>query len=347
MKKVTLIPGDGIGPEVSASAKKVLKLLTDDLVFDEVNAGIGVYETCGELVPQTVFDSMEETRLVLKGPITTPIGEGFRSINVMLRKKYDLYCNLRPSLSIPGIQSRYEHIDLVIFRENTEDLYAGIEMRIDEDTRHSIKVITRQGSTRIIKSAFEFARVNGRKKVTLAHKANIMKETDGLFLSVGREIALAYPEIIFESIIIDNMCMQLVINPNQFDVIVTMNLYGDILSDLCAGLVGGLGVVPGANIGDDFAMFEPVHGSAPDIAGKNLANPTAMLLSSAMLLDHIGKSQEALELRTAIQTVLSDARYHTADIGGICTTTEFTEAICEKLRIMKLLSLEERLAGVK
>lgn len=344
MIKVTLIPGDGIGPEVTASAKQVLALLADDLVFSEVNAGIGVNETCGELVPQSVFDSMEETRLVLKGPITTPIGDGFRSINVMLRKKYDLYCNLRPSLSIPGIQSRYEHVDLVIFRENTEDLYAGIEMRIDEDTRHSIKVITRKGSERIIKSAFEYAKLNGRKKVTLVHKANIMKETDGLFLSVGRELSRAYPEVEFEAIIIDNMCMQLVINPNQFDVIVTMNLYGDILSDLCAGLVGGLGVVPGANIGDDFAMFEPVHGSAPDIAGKNLANPTAMLLSSAMLLDYIGKNKEAKALREAVQSVLADIQYHTADIGGHCTTTAFTEAICDKLRC---LSFGERLAEVK
>lgn len=344
MTKLTLIPGDGIGPEVTASAKQVLELLADDLVITEVNAGIGVYETCGELVPQSVFDSMEETRLVLKGPITTPIGEGFRSINVMLRKKYDLYCNLRPSLSIPGIQSRYERVDLVIFRENTEDLYAGIEMRIDEDTRHSIKVITRKGSERIIKSAFEYARLNGRKKVTLVHKANIMKETDGLFLSVGRDLARVYPEVEFETIIIDNMCMQLVINPNQFDIIVTMNLYGDILSDLCAGLVGGLGVVPGANIGDDFAMFEPVHGSAPDIAGKNLANPTAMLLSSAMMLDYIGKNLEAKALREAVQSVLADVQYHTADIGGHCTTTAFTEAICDKLRY---LSFGERLAEVK
>jgi len=331
MKRITLIPGDGIGPEVTASAIKILNIMTNDLEFIEVYAGTSVFQDCGELVPQNVFDSMEETRLVLKGPITTPIGDGFRSINVMLRKKYDLYCNIRPSLSIPGITSRYSNIDLVIFRENTEDLYAGIEERIDEDTRHSVKVITRQGSLRIIKAAFEYARTNGRKKVTLVHKANIMKETDGLFLSVGRALSKEYPEVIFEEIIVDNMCMQLVINPNQFDVIVTMNLYGDILSDLCAGLVGGLGVVPGANIGESFAMFEPVHGSAPDIAGKNIANPTAMLLSSAMLLDYIGKTDEAKTLRNAIQSVLSEAMYHTADIGGNCSTTAFTEAICERI----------------
>ncbi|GAB6106610.1 isocitrate/isopropylmalate dehydrogenase family protein [Fusibacter bizertensis] len=333
MKKITLIKGDGIGPEVTACAKKVLDLLVDDLIWTEVSAGLETLEKYGELIPKAVFDSIEETRLVLKGPLTTPIGEGFRSINVMLRKKYDLFCNMRPALTIPGVVSRYEAIDLVIFRENTEDLYAGIESRTDEDTRHSIKVITRKGSTRIIKAAFEYALAHNRHKVTLVHKANIMKETDGLFLQVGREIAKAYPDIVFEGIIVDNMCMQLVMNPHQFDVIVTMNLYGDILSDLCAGLVGGLGVVSSANIGDNFALFEPVHGSAPDIAGKNIANPIAMLLSGAMLLEYIGYYNEGKALRTAIQEVLKDPSNHTTDLGGKCKTDAFTDAVCKAIAI--------------
>ena len=287
MIDITLIRGDGIGPEVTDSAIKVLETLTDDLNFNVMNAGIGMLEKYGTLVPEAVFDSIEATRLVLKGPIMTPIGEGFRSINVMLRKKYDLFSNIRPILSIPGVKSRYEAVDLIIFRENTEDLYVGVETVVDVDTRHAIKVITRSGSTRIIRAAFDYARQNGRKKVTLVHKANILKETDGFFLSIGQEISKNYPDIVFDALIVDNMCMQLVMNPNQFDVIVTMNLYGDILSDLCAGLVGGLGVVPSANIGHGFAMFEPVHGSAPDIAGKNIANPTAMLLSCEIGRAHV------------------------------------------------------------
>lgn len=331
MTQITLIRGDGIGPEVTDSARKVLDTLTDDLKWTVMNAGIDMLDIYSTLVPDAVYESIEATRLVLKGPITTPIGGGFRSINVMLRKKYDLYSNIRPILSIPGVKSRYEAIDLVIFRENTEDLYAGVETVIDADTRHAIKVITRSGSTRIIQAAFDYARQNGRKKVTLVHKANILKETDGLFLSVGREISEIYPDIAFEEIIVDNMCMQLVMNPNQFDVIVTMNLYGDILSDLCAGLVGGLGVVPSANIGKDFAMFEPVHGSAPDIAGKNIANPTAMLLSCAMMLDYIDKKEDATRLRKALLTVLENEENHTADLGGTCSTKAFTEAVCRAI----------------
>ena len=328
MIDITLIRGDGIGPEVTDSAQKVLETLTDDLNFIIMNAGIDMLEQHGTLVPDAVFDSIEATRLVLKGPIMTPVGDGFRSINVMLRKKYDLFNNIRPILSIPGVKSRYEAIDLVIFRENTEDLYAGVETVVDVDTRHAIKVITRQGSTRIIQAAFDYARQKGSKKVTLVHKANILKETDGLFLSIGQELSKNYPDILFETLIVDNMCMQLVMNPNQFDVIVTMNLYGDILSDLCAGLVGGLGVVPSANIGSDFAMFEAVHGSAPDIAGKNIANPTAMLLSCAMMLDYLGKHDKADTLRAALVSVLENMDYHTADLGGTCTTTGFTEAVC-------------------
>lgn len=318
MLKIALIKGDGIGPEVTASAKRVLQTLIKEIELIEIGAEID----------DKAFDIMAQTRLVLKGPITTPIGEGFRSLNVMLRKKYDLYCNIRPALSLPGVPTRYEDVDLVIFRENTEDLYAGIERRIDDDHRESIKVITRKGSERIIKAAFEYAKDKGRKKVTLVHKANIMKETDGLFLHVGREIAAAYPEIQFEEIIVDNMCMQLVTDPCQFDVIVTMNLYGDIISDLCAGLVGGLGVTPGANIGEGFAIFEPVHGSAPDIAGKNVANPLAILLSSALLLDYVERHEEANMLRKVLKEVVMEEAYHTADIGGTCTTTAFTDAVC-------------------
>lgn len=321
MLEIVLIKGDGIGPEVTGSAKQVLNLLLDDIHYIEVSAILDEY----------AFDAMEKTRLVLKGPITTPVGEGFRSLNVMLRKKYDLYCNIRPALSLPGIPSRYENVDLVIFRENTEDLYAGIERRIDDDHRESIKVITRKGSERIIKAAFEYAVEKGRRKVTLVHKANIMKETDGLFLHIGREMSRLYPEIVFEEIIVDNMCMQLVLDPCQFDVIVTMNLYGDILSDLCAGLVGGLGVTPGANIGDGFAIFEPVHGSAPDIAGKNLANPMAILLSAALLLDYAGRNDKAALLRAAIKEVVKVSAGHTADFGGTCTTTAFTDAVCEMI----------------
>lgn len=321
MLEIVLIKGDGIGPEVTDSAKQVLNVLLDDIHYIEV----------GAILDEYAFDAMEKTRLVLKGPITTPVGEGFRSLNVMLRKKYDLYCNIRPALSLPGIPSRYENVDLVIFRENTEDLYAGIERRIDDDHRESIKVITRKGSERIIKAAFEYAVEKGRRKVTLVHKANIMKETDGLFLHIGREMSRLYPEIVFEEIIVDNMCMQLVLDPCQFDVIVTMNLYGDILSDLCAGLVGGLGVTPGANIGDGFAIFEPVHGSAPDIAGKNLANPMAILLSAALLLDYVGRNDKAALLRAAIKEVVKVSAGHTADFGGTCTTTAFTDAVCEMI----------------
>jgi len=328
MIDITLIRGDGIGPEVTDSALKVLEVLTDDLNFIIMNAGTDTLVKQGTLVPEAVFESIEATRLVLKGPIMTPVGAGFRSINVMLRKKYDLFNNIRPILSIPGVTSRYENIDLVIFRENTEDLYVGIETVVDEDTRHALKVITRAGSKRIIQAAFDYARKKSRKKVTLVHKANILKETDGLFLSIGQALSKDYPDILFETMIVDNMCMQLVLNPNQFDVIVTMNLYGDILSDLCAGLVGGLGVVPSANIGSDFALFEAVHGSAPDIAGKNIANPTAMLLSCAMMLDYVGKQKEADTLRKALLSVLENRENHTADLGGTCTTTGFTEAVC-------------------
>lgn len=330
MHTITLIQGDGIGPEVTASAKQVIDALKLDIAWDVVNAGLDVYNETGELVPDSVYQSIEKNKVVLKGPITTPIGEGFRSINVMLRKKYDLYCNLRPALSIQGIETRYSDIDIVLFRENTEGLYVGVEHVISDDEIHAEKIITRKGSERIIRAAFEYAEKHGRKKVTLVHKANILKLTDGMFLNIGKDISAEYPNILFEAIIIDNMCMQLVMNPNQFDVIVTMNLYGDILSDLCAGLIGGLGVIPGANIGETIAVFEAVHGSAPTIAGKNLANPTAILLSAAMLLDHIGEVKSGEKLRNAITSVLKSG-VKTTDLGGDATTTEFTKAVIEAL----------------
>ncbi|MDN5351238.1 MAG: isocitrate dehydrogenase [Clostridiales bacterium] len=330
MHTITLIQGDGIGPEVTASAKQVIDALKLDIAWDVVNAGLDVYNETGELVPDSVYQSIEKNKVVLKGPITTPIGEGFRSINVMLRKKYDLYCNLRPALSIQGIETRYSDIDIILFRENTEGLYVGVEHVISDDEIHAEKIITRKGSERIIRAAFEYAEKHGRKKVTLVHKANILKLTDGMFLNIGKDISTEYPNILFEAIIIDNMCMQLVMNPNQFDVVVTMNLYGDILSDLCAGLIGGLGVIPGANIGETIAVFEAVHGSAPTIAGKNLANPTAILLSAAMLLDHIGEVKSGEKLRNAITSVLKSG-VKTTDLGGDATTTEFTKAVIEAL----------------
>lgn len=337
MYNITLIKGDGIGPEVSDSTKKVIDSLGLDINWEIVNAGIDVFNETGDLVPDKVYKSIEQNKIALKGPITTPVGEGFRSINVMLRKKYDLYCNIRPANSIGKTSKRYEDIDLVIFRENTEGLYVGIENKVSDDEFHAKKIITRNGSYRIIKEAFEYARANKREKVTVAHKANILKDTDGFFLKIAKEIAPEYPEIIFEDLIIDNMCMQLVMNPNNFDVIVTMNLYGDILSDLCAGLIGGLGLIPGANIGNGMAIFEPVHGSAPDIAGKGLANPTAMILSSAMMLDYLGEKDKANLLRAAVHSVINKSETITKDLGGNSTTIEYTDALINEITRIKAL----------
>lgn len=336
MYNITLIPGDGIGPEVTNCAKKILDHLDIDIHWDIVNAGSEVYKQTGELVPMQVYESIEKNKLALKGPITTPIGSGFQSINVSLRKKYDLFSNIRPIKSIGHISKNFSDVDLVIFRENTEGLYVGIEEEISVDEYHATKVITRASSYRIIKEAFEFAKKNNRKKVTLVHKANILKKTDGLFLNIGKELSLNYKDIIFEDIIVDNMCMQLVLNPQQFDVIVTMNLYGDILSDLCAGLVGGLGLIPGANIGTDTAIFEAVHGSAPDIAGKNIANPTAIILSSAMLLEYIGELKLALLVRQAVYNVISNAICITPDLGGNSTSAEFTETIISEIDRLRI-----------
>lgn len=333
MKTVTLIPGDGIGPEITRSMKAVLAAVKAPIKWEEVNAGTTAFKTTGKYIPQEVYDSLEKNKVAIKGPITTPIGHGFRSINVELRKKYDLYCNLRP-IKAPGpLPLKFENVDLVIFRENTEDLYAGIEEKISDNEFHSIKVITRSKSRRIAEAAFDYAVKNNRKKVTIVTKANIMKLTDGLFLDVAREVAKDYPEIEVDEVLVDNMAMQLVLAPEKFDVILTENLYGDILSDLSAGLIGGIGLVPGANIGNDLAIFESVHGSAPDIAGKNIANPTAMILSSCMLLDYLGEREMAKAIREVIYKILEDPQHYTSDLGGNLSTTDFTELIIDKLEV--------------
>lgn len=333
MKKVTLIPGDGIGTEISESLIRIFKEARVPVEFEIENAGLTVYEKTRELIPDSLYKSIEKNKVAIKGPITTPIGEGFRSINVSLRKKYDLYSNIRPIKSITGINTKYENINMVIFRENTEGLYIGEEKYEDDEKTSAIalKRITKKGSFRIIKEAFEYAKKNNFNKVTVAHKANILKITDGLFLETAREVAKEYKNIQLEEIIIDNMCMQLVINPQKFQVIVTMNFYGDFLSDLAAGLVGGLGIAPGANIGDDIAIFEAVHGSAPDIAGKNMANPTALLLSSIEMLKYINLDEYAKKIENAVFKVLALPDFKTYDLSGTTGTKEFTDKIIECL----------------
>ena len=333
MKKITLIPGDGIGYEISESLVKIFDAAKVPIEFETENAGSDVYEKTGELIPESLYESVERNKIAIKGPITTPIGKGFRSINVYLRKKYDLYTNFRPSRNLPGIETRYDNIDLAIFRENTEGIYIGEEKYENEEKTSAIAIkrITRKGSKRIIQSAFEYAKNNGISKVTVVHKANILKFTDGMFLDIAREISKEYENIQLEELIIDNMCMQLVTNPERFKVIVTMNLYGDILSDLVAGLVGGLGVAPGANIGDDIAIFEAVHGSAPDIAGQNKANPLALLLSSIEMLKYLKLDNFAKNIENAILKTLTDG-CKTADLSGSATTTEFTDKIIENLK---------------
>ena len=333
MKKITLIPGDGIGYEISESLVKIFDAAKVPVEFETENAGSDVYEKTGELIPESLYESVERNKIAIKGPITTPIGKGFRSINVYLRKKYDLYTNFRPSRNLPGIETRYDNIDLAIFRENTEGIYIGEEKYENEEKTSAIAIkrITRKGSKRIIQSAFEYAKNNGISKVTVVHKANILKFTDGMFLDIAREISKEYENIELEELIIDNMCMQLVTNPERFKVIVTMNLYGDILSDLVAGLVGGLGVAPGANIGDNIAIFEAVHGSAPDIAGQYKANPLALLLSSIEMLKYLKLDNFAKNIENAILKTLTDG-CKTADLGGSATTTEFTDKIIENLK---------------
>ena len=326
---VTLIPGDGIGPEITEAMKQVVGVLDVNIIWEEHNAGLKVFEETGTLMPQAIYDSFEKNKVALKGPITTPIGTGFRSINVELRKRYDLYACVRPIQSIGKVTSHYHDVDIVLFRENTEDLYMGLEEKISDDEARSIKVITRPASKRIALAAFEYAVSHNRKKVTVVTKANIMKLSDGLFLDTVREVSKYYPTIEFTEILVDNMCMQMVLNPNQFDVVVTENLYGDILSDLGAALVGGLGFVPGANVGKEMALFEATHGSAPDIAGKGIANPTAMLLSAAMMLDHLNYNKEAKLLRFSINELYRDEANFTKDIKGPLNTHEYTAKLIQ------------------
>ncbi len=331
MKTITLIEGDGIGPEISKSVTDIIKAAGLEIDWDIQTAGADVADSEGTPLPQRVIDSIKKNKVALKAPVTTPIGKGFRSVNVQLRKELDLYANVRPSKNIDGIKTKFENIDLVIFRENTEDLYAGIERKIDDDTAESIKIITRKASTRIAKYAFEYAVKNGRKLVHAVSKANICKLSDGLFLDAVRDVAKDYPQIEYKEILVDNLCMQLVQNPEKFDVLVLPNLYGDIVSDLAAGLIGGLGVAQGANIGEDVAVFEPVHGSAPDIKGKNLANPTALLLSAIEMLKYIDENVYAEKIDTALRAVIKEGKTLTADLGGSASTTEFTQAVISAL----------------
>ena len=317
MIDVTLIPGDGIGPEVSDIMRQVVAATGVAINWDIQEAGLQWFEKTGELVPESVYTSIQRTKIAIKGPLTTPIGKGFRSINVALRLKYDLYACVRPVKSIGIVSSKFENVDLTICRENTEDLYMGLEEQVSPDEAHSIKVITRFKSARICRYAFAYARAHKKNKVTVVTKANIMKLSDGLFLEVARSIANEYPEITLQEVLVDNMCMQLVIHPQQFQVIVTQNLYGDILSDLCAGLVGGLGFVPGANLGKDIAIFESVHGSALDIAGQGIANPSAMILTSGMLLEHLGYPTEASWIQQAIDIVYRNKENFSRDLGGM------------------------------
>lgn len=328
---ITLIPGDGIGPEVTQAVVRILKAAAVDIDFERQDAGMLAFKRVGQSLPVAVLDSIRRNRVALKGPVTTPIGEGFTSVNVGLRKALDLFANLRPVRNLPGVPSRFEGVDLVIVRENTEDLYSGLEHEVVPGVVESLKIISEKASTRIAQFAFEFARANGRKRVTAIHKANIMKLGDGLFINCARTVSHDYTDIAYDERIVDAACMQLVMHPERFDVLLLPNLYGDIVSDLCAGLVGGLGVVPGANLGREVAVFEAVHGSAPDIADKNLANPTALLLSALMMLDHLGERAAAERIRTALGRVLSAGAVRTRDLGGDASTTEFTDAICREI----------------
>lgn len=328
---IALIPGDGIGKEITQVVKQVAKALGSPIAWDEVVAGQDAIDATGELIPKAVYDAIDTHKVALKGPVATPIGEGFRSVNVSLRKHYQLHTNIRPIRVLGQIPAIHRDVDIVLFRENTEDLYAGVEAQISPDEAHSIKIITRKATERIVTAAFEYAVANDRKTVAIVTKANIMKLSDGLFLKVAREIAAKYPQIEATEVLVDNMAMQLVMCPQQYDVVVTENLYGDILSDLMAGLIGGLGLVPGANLGDDVAIFEAVHGSAPDIAGQGIANPTAILLAFADLLDHISLHADATRLRDALNTVLSDAGNFTRDLGGDLTTAAFTDRVIAAL----------------
>ncbi len=330
----TLIPGDGIGPEVAHAAVRAVDATGVDICWKRAELNEAIILESGKTLPQYLLDSLNETRVGLKGPVTTPVAGGFQSVNVALRKTLDLFANVRPVRTLPGVKTRFQdvQIDMVIFRENTEDLYSGLEHEIVKDVVTSLKVITRTASERIARYAFNYAKKNGRKQVTAIHKANIMKLADGLFLRCCRETAQQFPEIQYKELIVDNASMQLVMRPETFDILLLPNLYGDIVSDLAAGLVGGLGIVPGANMGETHAVFEAVHGSAPDIAGQGKANPTALMLSAVMLLIHLGETNAAQKLQSAVESVYRQGKYLTGDVGGTATTEEFTDAVLKQLK---------------
>ncbi len=329
---VTLIPGDGIGPEVTEAAVRVIDAAGVNIEWDRQNAGLAAIQEQGVSVPDSLLDSVKTNKVALKGPITTLVGKGFKSANVTLRQKLDLYVNLRPVKTIGGVPSRFNKVDLIIVRENTEDLYTGIESTISPGVVSAMKVVTERASYRVTRWAFEYARQNKRKKITLVHKANIMKISDGLFLRIFEEVSKEYPDIVAEDKIVDALCMNLVLDPTKYDMLLLGNLFGDIVSDLAAGLVGGLGVVPGANIGDEYAVFEAVHGTAPDIAGKNIANPTALIFSSLLMLRHLGEDQAADRIWKAIVLNLAIGKHLTADLGGDCSTSEFTDELIKEIR---------------
>jgi isocitrate dehydrogenase (NAD+) len=329
---ITLIPGDGVGPQIVEAARRVIDAAGVQIDWEVVEAGEAMIEKCGTPLPQYVLDSIKKNKIALKGPLTTPIGKGFRSVNVTLRQELNLFANVRPARNLPCVETRFSGVDLIIVRENTEDLYAGIEHLVGRDAAESIKVITREASTRIARYAFGLARREGRRKVTAVHKANIMKLTDGLFLECARQVAAEYPDIEYEEYIVDAMCMKLVQTPENYDVLLLPNLYGDIVSDLCAGLVGGLGVAPGANIGEEAAVFEPVHGSAPRHAGLNRVNPLATILSGVMMLKHVGEMDAARRIEEAVIRVLKEKKSLTYDLGGSASTSEMADAIIEAMK---------------
>lgn len=332
-RKITVIPGDGIGPSIIESAIQILTHAGCDFDYEYADAGLVALEKHGELLPQATLDLIEKNKVSLKGPLTTPVGGGFTSINVSLRKKFNLYANVRPVLSFKGTKSRYDNIDIITVRENTEGMYSGAGQKRSDDNQsaEAMSIITREGAERIVTFAFELARQEGRKKVTIIHKANILKSTSGLFLEVARQVAARYPDIQNEEMIVDAACMNLVMYPERFEVMVTTNLFGDILSDLCAGLVGGLGMAPGANIGEGAAIFEAVHGSAPDIAGKNIANPTSVILASIQMLEYLGMQDKAERIREAVRATIESGDRVTRDLGGTASTSEFTQAIIDRL----------------
>lgn len=329
--KVTLIKGDGIGPEICEAAKKVIDKSGADIDWEIYEAGASTLDKYGTPIPDNIIESIKRNKVALKAPVTTPVGKGFKSVNVTLRKKLNLYANIRPIKTYAGVKCKYDNVDLVIFRENTEDLYAGIEHMINDEIAESVKIISKKASQRIVEAAFQYAIKNGRKKVTAVHKANIMKLSDGLFLRTAKEVAKKYENIEFESVIVDAMSMKLILNPENYDVLVMPNLYGDILSDMASGLIGGLGLVPGANVGENTAVFEAAHGSAPDIAGQNKANPTAIILSGVMMLKYLGETEAANKIETAVESVLREGKYLTEDLGGNTTTSGFTKAIIGKM----------------